>query len=246
MLKTVKMWRRILLFLCITADVIEWILLQWRLCQVQMWLLLFGDLGELQRPVFSLAPYSLIDNNGRKGTLIQRMGDGDRQRVLGCGSTEIPLSRHHEHPGWESFLNSLGCDSVLKRNLFVCRSSQDVSFSLYSLVDLKGALGGYSLPGGRIAFSTHSHPGSFEVLSQMLFWSKFLFLWQFIPLREEGFWSISCTSNLPLLKPSSQICFISVLLQPQTRLYLDYFRAVKFKWEEHTFNLTLPRSTLTS
>lgn len=67
MLKTVKIWRRILLFLCITTAVIEWISLQWSLHQVQMWLLLFGDLGT-SKTGFLPSPYSLIDNNGRKGT----------------------------------------------------------------------------------------------------------------------------------------------------------------------------------
>ena len=101
----------------------------------------------------------------------------------------------------------------LSTSWFLCADSQP-SVWVYSLVDLKWALGGYSLLGGRIAFSTHAYQGSFEVLSQMLFWSKFLFLWQVIPLEGEGFWSISYTSNLPLLKPSSQICFISMLIQP--------------------------------
>lgn len=180
---------------------------------------------------------------GEKGHWF-REWDGDRQWALGYGSTEIPLSRHREHPGWESFLNSLGCDSVLKRNLFVCRSSQDVSFLFFGGPEV--SIGWVFPSWGPNSFLNPFSSRKLWGFKPNAFLVKVLISLQFIPLREEGFWSISCTSNLPLLKPSSQICFISVLLQPQTRLYLDYFRAIKFKWEEHTFNLTLPRSTLTS
>ena len=160
------------------------------------------------------SPYSLIDSNGRKGT----HGFGEWGMVTDSGHWAMEALKSR----WVDIVSILGERAPLihwavilfSRGISFSVGLHRMSFSLYSLVDLKWALGGYSLLGGRIAFSTHAYQGSFEVLSQMLFWSKFLFLWQLIPLGGEGFWSISYTSNLPLLKPSSQICFISMLIQP--------------------------------
>lgn len=45
-------------------------------------------------------------------------------------------------------------------------------------------------------------------------------------------------------KPGSRFCFIPVLLHPRAQLSLDYLRATEFKWDDYTFNLTLPRNTL--
>lgn len=87
-----------------------------------------------------------MEKRGHRG--LER-GGGGSQWSLGCGSSEIPrvhiVSSRTRGEG-----ASLICwaEILLSGGVFVCRSLQDLSFSLYSSADLKWAVGADSLLGG--------------------------------------------------------------------------------------------------